>query len=462
MVGSLVANSVYGAKMISHCNMDQNMSQIKGTNVNIKYPIASVSKLFTSLLATTTFNLDTTFYTQVYATPVIDPKKPTDKSIFDVHIAGSADPYFNRYKLHMIISRLNEAGVKKIRNLSFDENVKYLHDTDAYNGFSIITGSRTVKLKDGTRKRVPTRTVIRPTILKADLSFPSKELVEAQLKEQSAILAAYPRTYALAKSAGFDLYKNPRFSVVKTSFKASKDFTPAADAVKIYVSSQDLRNMIKAMNWNSNNFSSNRILVASGGLERLNALYYQTFNVSTSEFSFVNGSGQNHDLNGGGRLYNEASCSVVLRTIRALKSAAEKQNQKIENLVAVMGTDKGSTVGGAAYTKPQTKGMVAAKTGTVGTNVTLGGVINGAAGPHYFFYNVQLRAATKREENRARAMINIELAKLVKQVKGVAFNYTMDNPLRDNMDNYDEDEQPETEEQKLASAAAAAAGEGFD
>ncbi len=70
-------------------------------------------------------------------------------------------------------------------------------------------------------------------------------------------------------------------------------------------------------------------------------------------------------------------------------------------------------------------------------------MINGTNGPHYFFYNVAITSASRKEENRARALINMELAKLTKQVRGVPFVYTMDNPLKDNMDNYDEDEAPE-------------------
>ena len=450
MVGTLVANSVYGAKMISKCDMDQNMTKINGTNINIKYPIASVSKVFTSLMAATTFDFNTTFSTVVYATPV-------DKNTYDVHIAGSADPYFNRYKMHMIISRLNEAGIKNIRMLTFDENVKYLHDTDAYSGFSVVTGSKKVKNKNGQTVTVSSKTYIRPTILKATLNYPPVDLVEAQLKEQRVILSNYPQSYLAAKAAGIELFKSPRFAPVKTGFLASTLFKSPQNAIKLFVNSQDVRTMIKAMNWNSNNHSANRLLVASGGLEKLNDFYYNTLKVSESEFTFVNGSGQNHDLDGNGRLYNEASCSVVIRTIRALNAAAQQQKKQLTDLMSVVGTDKGSTVGGAAYTRPQTTGMVVAKTGTVGTNITLGGMINGTSGPHYFFYNVAIDSSSRKEENRARALINAELIKLAKTVRAVKFNYVFDNPLKDNLDNYDEDTAPELapvgEAEELADAA---------
>jgi hypothetical protein len=137
------------------------------------------------------------------------------------------------------------------------------------------------------------------------------------------------------------------------------------------------------------------------------------------------------------------------------------QQKRIQDVVAVMGTDRGSTVGLSTYTKPQTQGKVVAKTGTVGTNITLGGMINAVTGPHYFFYNVELAAAGRKtrakgshaiarfnaqEESRARTMINTELFKLIKKLGGAKdFEYTMSNPLKDNMDNYDE-----AEDQNLA------------
>lgn len=442
MVTSLVANSVYGAKMVAACDMDQAMTKINGSNINIRYPIASVSKVFTSLLAATTFDLKTSFSTQIFATSTGDGR-------FDVHISGSPDPYFNRFKMHMIISRLNEAGVKNIRLLTFDEQVKYLHDTDTYAGFSMTTGSRTVKTRKGVQV-VPVRTQIRPTVIKAALSYPPPDLVEAQLKDTRTIMANYSASYLAAKAAGIELFKSPTFNVEKTAFKLATEYNAPSNALKLYVSSQDVRTIIKSMNWNSNNFAANRLLVASGGIEKLNSLYFNTLKVSPTEFFFVNGSGQNHAgieekygaYEKNGRLYNEASCSVVLRTLRALNNVAHKQGKEITDVMSVMGTDKGSTVGGAAYTRPETMGRVVAKTGTVGTHISLGGVINTSNGAHYFFYNVAISSSSKKEENLARRMINTELVKLVKQVRSIPFAYRFDNPLQDNLDNYDEDDAP--------------------
>ena len=420
-LGSLLTTSAHAAKIISYCHMDDTGKELQGSanvmNQNQKYPVASVSKLFTSLVVATTYNLDQKFTTKVYATPV-------DKYSYDVHIVGSPDPYFNRYKMHMVISRLNEAGITSIRKLTFDENVKYLHDTDAYHGF-----------RAG-------RQWVRPTVLKADMSYPPKELVKSELQQTWLVMKDYNTSFKLAKQAGMLMFKNPKFKVAKVEFLSTADFTPPTDAkaIKLFVASQDIRTMLKSMNWNSNNFAANRLLVDTGGVQKLTTFYADVLKMSANDLTFVNGSGQNHDLTGSGRLYNEASCIAVVKTVRALKMAVERQGKKLQDVVSVMGTDLGSTVGGKAYISAKTRDLVIAKTGTVGTNIALGGMINGIAGPNYFFINVQLNNESKAEEKRAHTLINAQLVKFIKQIGGAKpLNYVMNNPLGDSLENYDDE-----------------------
>lgn len=413
VASTFVTQSLQAAKLVSYCAMDNKTKTIRGLRVDEKLPLASVSKLFTSLVATNSFSLEHKFMTQIFAREV-------GKQLYDVHIQGSPDPYFNRFKMHMIVSKLNEAGVRSIRNLTFDENVKYLHDTDSYAGFRVG------------------KTIIKPLILKADLNFPSKDLVKAQLQQSAVIMRDYGKSFSTAKAAGIDLFKNPSFKVGKVAFKATQEFQENKNDIKIYVASQDLRTIIKSMNWNSNNFSANRLLVASGGLDRFHDFYTQVLKAPRTDLEFVNGSGQNHSLDGEGRIYNEATCNMVVRTVRALKQTVEKQKAKVQDVVAVMGKDLGSTVGGKAYSNSVTTGKVVAKTGTIGTHVTLAGMVHGSTDDHFFMYTVAVNGTT-RDENRGRQIISRELQKLVKEVKGTEIEYIMDNPLKDSLENYDED-----------------------
>lgn len=412
------------AKLAASCYMPEETLQVSGKNLDEKMPLASVSKIYTTLMATVSFNLKGQFYTQIYAT-----ETEAGSGVYDVHMKGSRDPYFNKLKMHMVISRLNEAKITKIRNLTFDENVKYLHDTD--------------------RKFYIGKSLVDPLILKADLNFPAPGLVAAQLAQPSVIMNSYSESQKLANQNNFKLFNKPVFKPAKVSFLSSDQYKLNRQAIKIYVASQDAAHMLKSINWNSNNHAANQMFMVSGGMPKFYKLFYKDFNQSENELTFVNGSGQNHALNGEGRIYNEATCRNTVRTVRILKKAIEAQKKQLSDVMSVVGVDVGSTVGGATYTNPLTRGAVIAKTGTVGTNVTLAGVANTKKGLVYFMFNTELAfpsvkikrkaAWSAQEDNRARHLISLELQKLIKSYGGpVAFKYEHRNPLMGNLENYDE------------------------
>jgi D-alanyl-D-alanine carboxypeptidase len=415
-ISSFFATQSYGAKLVSACSMSDKSLEVIGKNIDERMPIASVSKVYTSLMAVTSFNLEHKFFTQIYVTPV-------GNDVFDVHLQGSRDPYFNKFKMHMIISRLNEMKVTKIRNLTFDENVKYLHETDTSRGF-----------RAG-------KTYVNPLILKADMEFPTPAIVTSEFQQLTLILKSYKDSFKLAAANGIKLFNNPSFRVTKIAFLPSTQFKSNPNVQKIFVASQNIKTILKSMNWNSNNHAANQMFMAAGGEPRFKQLYYKNFQQSESDVRFVNGSGQNHDLTGHGRLYNEATCRNVLRTLHILDKAVSAQKAQLEDIMSVVGEDKGSTVGGVTYSNPLTNGSVVAKTGTVGTNIALAGVANTKQGRKFFMYNVELKSTTsKSEANLARKMISNELQKLMKANGGpIKLSYVRQNPLNDNLENYDED-----------------------
>jgi len=428
----LVSSDAMGARLVSYCSMDESKN-IEGKNYRDRMPIASVSKVFTSLFAASKFKLDHKFTTVVYYTPVAN-----SSGYYDVHVQGSGDPYFNRFKMHMIISKLNEAGVTKIRLFSFDENVKYLHDTDTSRGFFVRVNGR--------------RQLIKPLIVKSDLNFPSTELVKAQLQDTKQLLANYNMSYAQSDKT---MIKKPVFRPASISHLKSESYKINKNTMALFVKSQDLETILKSTNWNSNNFSSNRLMAASGGLDDFTN-FFSKLGLNHNDLKFVNGSGQNHaginktTEDDDGRLYNEATCETVLRTVRALNHQVKKQNKTLQDVMSVVGVDKGSTVGGATYSNKLTYDKVVAKTGTIGTNITLAGMLNTPKGPRYFMYNVELAfpgarvkrkaAFAKQEENRARALISRELQNLARKHGATTLNYKSSNPLKDNLENYDEDD----------------------
>ena len=283
-----------------------------------KYPIASVSKIFTALMAATKFQLaKAPFATQFFVTE-------TSKGHFNVHIKGSNDPYFNRYKMHQAISMLNKLGVSEVDVLTFDENVKFLSDTDSKEGF-----------RSG-------KQVITPLTLKAELDFPPPDVVKPQFQEFWKLTRNYSDTFKAANSVhlkGIAMVNSPKITIKKVEFLFSRDFTNTT-ARSFYVESQQMGTMLKMMNWNSNNYAANRIFVAAGSHPYFKELFYTNYKNSESMLNFFNGSGQNHNLDGGEeRIYNDASCSVVVKAVRALNRNVVNQKKKLSDVMSVVGLD---------------------------------------------------------------------------------------------------------------------------
>ena len=444
LVLSFVSSHALAARLASYCHMDEDGKNIQGKNFDSRMPIASVSKVFTSYLAARKYALGAKFTTYVHFTPV---QGETDT--FDVHIRGSADPYFNQYKMHMIISRLNQAGVKKIRQLSFDENVKYLNDTDNVNSRSGVTVS-VPRVNPKTGKTFMARYTYNPLIIKSTLDFPAPEIVKAQLQNTKQVLLKYKVSYQLSNK---DMVANPVYNPRSVVFTPVGNLKLTNKTQTLYVSSQDLETILKSMNWNSNNFSANRLLEASGGLSEFNDFYYKQLKLKDSDLKFINGSGQNHAQfvnDPDGRAYNEATCRTTLRTLRGLNDIVSQQKKQLTDIMSVVGVDRKSTVGGKTYSNNLTFNRVVAKTGTVGTHVSLAGAINTPKGLRYFMFNVALEGPRRKvrnlsryqiqEENRARGIISIELQKLARQYGTIPFKYTLRDPLIESLENYDEDE----------------------
>lgn len=375
----------FSARLASYCVLEENSKEIKGQNVDERMPLASVSKLFTTFLAVNSHRIDRKIYTQFYFTQV-------KSGVYDVHIQGAHEPYFGRQSLHWLIAKLNEAGVNNIRHLTFDENFKYYHDTDKVNR----VGGRWVNPVSG----------------KSALEAPSPEQVRLQLMQNADVHKLYAKSVQEALQGGVQLPKKISFRPEKISFLPSSEFTQNPQMKKGYVVSADLLHMLKLMNWNSNNHAANQIFQFSGGVKAFNELFYTKLKLAERDVHFVNGSGQNANLKGDGREYNEATCATVVKTVRALKQALEAQNANLQDALAVVGGDMGSTVGGKTYTNALTKMSVIAKTGTVGTNVTLAGMASTQTGNHFFFFNVEV--GSNRKAARARAII---LAQLNQQIK---------------------------------------------
>ncbi len=387
----------YAGTMKSYCFMNENEMEVSGgKNVNAKLPIASVSKVLTSLSVLSTMSAKARLYTQFFVVPV-------DAGVYDVHIKGSRDPYFQRSSMHILISRLNEMGVLKIRMLTFDENFKYLHNSNQIN-----TAAR--------------GRYYNPVTGKADIDAPSGDFVRLLLMQSRQILVDYEKSKKEAATHKIVLVEKPVFAPQKIE-QVRSTYEAPANAKKGFVSSMELIDMVKYMNWNSNNHVANSLFMIAGGKAKTDALFYDNFKFDPMQITFVNGSGQNAD--GSGRNYTEASCAAVVRAVKGLKKKLEKQNMKLQDAIAVGGGDIGSTIDAGVYRKYLAPKTVIAKTGTVGVAITLAGMASSKKGNFFFMFNVEPRQAPGRlrpraagrwrenEAARCRAMIGQKLAERI-------------------------------------------------
>ncbi len=405
--------SAQAGKMQSFCYMNEDSKEIiGGQNVNEKLPLASVSKVLTTLNILSTVGAHTKLYTQFFATPV-------GNDLYDVHIKGSRDPYFARPSMHTLISRLNEMGVKKIRTLSFDQNFKYLYDTNKVN---------TARGKS-----------YNPVTGKSDIDAPKAEFVKLLLLNKTEVLRDYQKSRVEAKANDVTLVAQPSYSPQKIEVLPDT-FQPSEKAKKGFVSSMEMIDIIKYMNWNSNNHVANSLYVIAGGHDNAAHIFYDKFKLTPAEVSFENGSGQNADLTGNGRRYTSATCSAMVKSVRALRKNLQAQNMDLQDAIAVTGGDKGSTIDAAVYKRYLTPKTVIAKTGTVGIAITLAGLASSKNGKFYFMYSVEPRQAPGRlkpraasnwrdnEAARCRAMIGQKLAERIALMDaGYPLSYELKN-----------------------------------
>ena len=83
----------------SKCVLAEASNEIVGQNVDKLLPIASVSKLFTTLWSVSAKGVDSKFVTRFYVTAA-------GSDTFDVHLQGAWDPYFSEQSWQMDIKSI--------------------------------------------------------------------------------------------------------------------------------------------------------------------------------------------------------------------------------------------------------------------------------------------------------------------------------------------------------------------
>ncbi|AZZ35680.1 hypothetical protein CIK05_02315 [Bdellovibrio sp. qaytius] len=336
----LVTATTSQARLLTSCSAE-GADNVKGSsNMHSKMPIASVSKVFTSLWAAERLGLNYRFPTQVYLTKLND-------GTYNVHLRGSAFPYFDRVMFYFLIGELNKRGVKAINELTYDENFEY--------------GS-----------------VVRT---KADLVHSSGDQSETdimrELRADVAGIKARYRTF-LAQTQPLVPIKLPQsisLSVKNIAAQSMKVFDAGKADTSFIVRSSELHRTLKELNRNSNNFAADKVFERLERSEKFSTYLSKTVGASDNEFSFYNGSGYPETVDGK-KVYNSASCRTVVEVVKRLTAISQKQGKGLRYILPVAGSDSrsdGNSTVTNIYLTNSTDDSLLAKTGTISQSVSLAG-----------------------------------------------------------------------------------------
>lgn len=351
------------------CTLDEK-GNIGGLNPHRKVRLASVTKLLTTL----------------WAVEKIGPDFKYDTKFFekdgDIHIAGDLDPIFSTRKLFFLISQFNNMGITEINNLTFDKNLKIFTGAEGYSGSILnISPERTAQnLKD----------------------FFNTEEWEKLKVAYAAFIKSTPKSVIDALQIR-DSLDDISLKVKNIRYVEENPFKGDQSAVKEMTHlSPEIEKYLKLMNIQSNNYIADQVFEKLGGTKAfekyVNPIVEEDFpdyknerlEFSANEPSIAinSGSGLNTVKNGA-RFDNYATCAIVVRLIKRLDQKMMDLDRKIQEIVAVPGSDGGTFK--SRLNTPRIANSIVAKTGTLFHTSALAGKVSTKNGDIYFgvFHQLQ-------------------------------------------------------------------------
>ncbi len=332
--------------------------------------IGSVSKIFTTAWVLDVLGADHRFRTRVQVWP-------TGSQTVAVQIFGSRDPYLSGKTLSQIFLELRKRNVDRVSHFYFDDAFVFLrfpsqwshkaHPKDAQTGEDLASFFRD----------------LRSGIETSDL-----------LTGESGIL---------------------QMTVDKWS-RTNKAQNPTAP-VEMTLESVPTLQMLQEMNRDSNNATSQRFFLNLGGESQMRRYLTQLYGKDAKLVRLWTGSGMPVGA-GVQRRDNVATCRSVLRILRYLDEKMKTLGKSgVQELLAVVGAEAGgapeSTVS-RFYGNDETEQVLAGKTGTLNTAVSLAGTLSTATKGEIFFsmvYSIRpKRSSAAVGRNHIRQQINKWLA----------------------------------------------------
>lgn len=382
---ALPAGAKTSLNAMCYMKVDDATKSISGTDTEKEFELASTSKLVTSFWAVSKLGAKYRFTERLYITPVA-------ADTYDVHIHGDMDPYFGQQMVYFLVSELNKNGIKKIENLTFDEDLK-------------INWNVANKAYQSKRSYDPQPEDVR-------------KVLESNLINDSFTASTYNAFRNQVKAqTGVSMASGASVSVRRVNFVSSRDYHPEANTKVLLLRSAPLYQYIKFMNLHSNNYMADMLFRKLGGADDFRRFMKTRLDLDESDIHFVNGSGDSV-YSDNGKLYNKASCSTMIKVLLAMKDELGKQSLSLDHVMSVAGVDD-STLGGRYA---GLKDSLIAKTGSVDPAITLAGMLSTEKGD--LMFAVLMKTGGPADWTGARNQIRSRVGDLMKKFGGAkAFRY---------------------------------------
>lgn len=342
------------------CFSDEN-GDVKGPNPYRKIRLASTTKVMTTLMAIEKLGPDYEYTTKFY------------HQGDDIHIEGDKDPIISKRKLFFLVSQLNNLGITKIRNLTFDKNFRVFSKVED------IPLSELKPSSDLTAKSLKDFfTTSEWQILKKSYqdfinSTPNEVIEELQIRRNLDEIELSVESISVVD-------KNP------LSEKSIKTYEMISPIIAKY---------LKVMNIDSNNYIADQIFDKIGG-EKVYSQYFtqlvkdklpnikdlrEEFEAKDPNFAFYTGSGLNTTRNGE-RVDNFATCAMIVEAMKILDEKLDGINREMQEFIAAPGVDEGTFKN--RLNTPRLAKSIIAKTGTLKHTSSLIGRVSTQKAPIYF------------------------------------------------------------------------------
>ena len=326
----LLANQAY-------CYKDA-VTAPQGYQVNKMFPIASITKLFTTYLASELLDLNQRYETKIFI--------KGDQ----LHISGGNDPYFEEEKILLLMKALNEKGYSQFKKVSFDSRFKF--SDVALGEHQVLTASHTAsKLKiyfntDSYRSYVKTKW---------------NQVVN----------------FAFEEGTTLDKEMSPQLVVEKIE---NLEINPLLDTAEIILThkSKPLHSLLKSMNVMSKNLVAQYVYEQALQVQDLKS-FLTSRGLDATQIIFYNGSGL-PVKNGNTRKDNLTTCGIVISLTEKLNASLRQKGFEPEQIIAINGGKDNGSFRDRFLKYPETHQAVISKTGTLAISSTLAGTLKTLSG----------------------------------------------------------------------------------